>query len=114
MTLQAMPEPEPIPPSAHEVAVATEPTPTPFQPLVQSRAPVKATGLPTPNWLTVTEAAFLTRLPIEQVLEWIERDLVKHHALVRGATEPSAILVRTSDLEEALAGNGHRSKPSSV
>lgn len=98
VNVQATPEPEPI--------RACAPEPTPIQPLVQSRPPVNPTELPIPTWVTVTEAAFLSRLPVEQVLEWIERDIVGHHALVGGATEPSAILVRTSDLEAALIGDG--------
>ncbi len=98
MNVPATPEPEPIP------ACAPEPTPT--QSLAQSRPPVKARELSIPTWVTVTEAAFLSRLPVEQVLEWIERDIVGHHALFRGATEPSTILVRTSDLEAALIGDG--------
>jgi hypothetical protein len=64
---------------------------------------VKATELPVPAWVTVTEAAFLTKVAVEQVFRWVERGLLEHRALLRGVTEPSAILVLTSDLDEALA-----------
>jgi len=56
-----------------------------------------------PGWVTVREAAFLSRIPEEQVLQWVAGGIVEHRALLRDPNDVASVLVRTRDLNEALS-----------
>ncbi|TMK32652.1 MAG: hypothetical protein E6G61_00040 [Actinobacteria bacterium] len=58
--------------------------------------------LPIPTWVTVREAAFLSRVSEEQVLEWIDKDIVEHEVILRDARHTGLVFVRTRDLDPAL------------
>lgn len=60
-------------------------------------------SLPIPTWVTVREAAFLSRVSEEQILEWIDRGIVEHEVILRDARHTGWVLVRTRDLDPALA-----------
>jgi len=60
-------------------------------------------ALPIPTWVTVHEAAFLSRVSEEKVLEWIGRDIVQHEVILREARHTGWVFVRTRDLDPALA-----------
>jgi hypothetical protein len=60
-------------------------------------------ALPIPTWVTVREAAFLSRVSEEKVLEWIGRDIVQHEVILRDASHTGWVFVRTRDLDPALA-----------
>jgi hypothetical protein len=59
--------------------------------------------LPIPAWVTVREAAFLSRVSEEQVLEWIDRGIVEHEVILRDARHTGWVFVRTRDLDPAFA-----------
>ncbi len=56
-----------------------------------------------PAWVTVREAAFLSRVPEDQVLQWVAGGIVEHLALLRDPNDVGSVLVRTRDLDEALS-----------
>jgi hypothetical protein len=87
----AQPEPEAAP------VIAEAPRPIP-----PSRR-LDLDALPIPTWVTVREAAFLSRVSEEKVLEWIGRDIVQHEVILRDARHTGWVFVRTRDLDPALA-----------
>ena len=56
-----------------------------------------------PGWVTVREAAFLSRVPVDEVLQWVAGGIVEHRALLRDPNDVASVLVRTRDLNEALS-----------
>lgn len=48
------------------------------------------------------EAAFLSRVSEEKVLEWIGRGIVQHEVILRDARQTGWVFVRTRDLDPAL------------
>jgi hypothetical protein len=50
----------------------------------------------------VREAAFLSRVSEEKVLEWIGRGIVQHEVILRDARHTGWVFVRTRDLDPAL------------
>jgi hypothetical protein len=60
-------------------------------------------SLPVPTWVTVREAAFLARVSEQQVLEWVNKGTVEHEVILRDARHAGWVLVRTRDLDPALA-----------
>ncbi len=56
-----------------------------------------------PGWVTVREAAFLSRVPEDLVLQWVAGGIVEHRALLRDPSDVASVLVRTRDLDEALS-----------
>lgn len=60
-----------------------------------------------PGWVTVREAAFLSRIPEEELLQWVAGGIVEHRALLRGPNDVASVLVRTRDLDVAISN--HRS-----
>jgi hypothetical protein len=92
----ATPEPmaEPSPVAAPKVADA---------PPIPSCRRIDLDSLPIPMWVTVREAAFLSRVSEEQVLEWIDKDVVEHEVILRDARHTGWVFVRTRDLDPALA-----------
>ena len=78
-------------------AIAEAPRPTP-----PSRR-LDLDALPIPVWVTVREAAFLSRVSEEKVLEWIGRGIVEHETILRDARHTGSVFVRSRDLDPALA-----------
>jgi hypothetical protein len=56
-----------------------------------------------PTWVTVREAAFLSSVTEDTILDWVGRDVVAHEQIQGGDGDPRSMLVRTSDLDAALA-----------
>lgn len=56
-----------------------------------------------PGWVTVREAAFLSRVPEDRVLQWVAGGIVEHRALLRDPNDVASVLVRTRDLDVALS-----------
>lgn len=56
-----------------------------------------------PGWVTVREAAFLSRVPEDEVLQWVAGGLVEHRALLHDPNDVASVLVRTRDLDVALS-----------
>jgi hypothetical protein len=78
-----------------EVLEAPRPTPPPRR--------LDLDDLPIPTWVTVREAAFLSRVSEEEVLDWIGRGMVQHEVILRDARHTGWVFVRTRDLDPALA-----------
>jgi hypothetical protein len=93
----AQPEPmaQETPVAAPVIAEIARPTPP-------SRR-IDLDALPIPTWVTVHEAAFLSRVSEEKVLEWIGRGIVQHEVILRDARHTGSVFVRTRDLDPALA-----------
>ena len=83
------------PVAAPAIAEAPRPTPRPRR--------LDLDALPIPMWVTVREAAFLSRVSEEKVLEWIGRGIVEHETILRDARHTGSVFVRSRDLDPALA-----------
>ena len=58
-----------------------------------------------PGWVTVREAAFLSRVPEDEVLQWVAGGLVEHRALLHDPNDVASVLVRTRDLDVAISND---------
>ncbi|HEX9716367.1 MAG TPA: hypothetical protein VGA93_00295 [Actinomycetota bacterium] len=58
-----------------------------------------------PGWVTVREAAFLSRIPEDEVLQWVAGGIVEHRALLRDRNDVASVLVRTRDLDVAISNH---------
>lgn len=94
-----VPQPERV---AQERPVAAPPIPDAPRPTPPPRR-LDLDALPVPMWVTVREAAFLSRVSEEKVLEWIGRGIVQHEVILRDARHTGSVFVRSRDLDPALA-----------
>ncbi|MGH2527917.1 MAG: hypothetical protein ACRDH0_01040 [Actinomycetota bacterium] len=58
-----------------------------------------------PGWVTVREAAFLSRLSEDEVLRRVAGGIVEHRALLRDPNDVASVLVRTRDLDVPISNH---------